>query len=467
MALVADEPVVRLDGQTLSGDWSRAAPTVLAGLELDWGRASHYDDADPAQLALSLIDPDGELAGTDLTGQTIEVVRGDGYVLFRGSVNDHEAEPVRVRDPENGRRIDGWIVSLTAVDPSASLAQAVLPGPGTNAVTAEELGMHYWETQAPRARLDAILAQGADELVSSIEWRDPYPTGAYWPLIRFRKMADQHSALQMIEDVYKTHPLGYAYYDPDAHGIAIGQPATASGLALVWNGQVLSFEVRPYGYTFPGDRMRVPDGLTARTTLDKGIDVVQVTVPQQSPSTGYEVVEATTEVAVAGSAAGRIGRKVYAVKNDAWYNPPAQGNAAWQQLLADDAAEAVAELNGSLELPDLLIYPGEAIFSELARGHLIRAVALGDPVYFVGSVFAPLQRSGAVQQMIGGTLTWSRDPAKTEGRWEVLARFAPALGRAAGVTIDQLVRHNDPTLDDYAPGITLADLGNVTQGVPA
>lgn len=460
MALT-DAPTITLAGQQIASQWTRHDVAGLAGVSCTWGRSELYEEPTPAQLTVRVIDPLGELAATSVTGERITITRGDGLVMFRGHVNDHTARYIEISDPQTGRPVNVWLVEISAACMLAALAQAILPGPGTNATRAQEIGPHYWETEAPAVRLQNVLTQGADAFVNSIEWFDAYGAGDYYPLVRYRKFADQHSALQLILACYHAHPLAHAYYDPHAQAIKIGKPAQAGAIALQWENALLVLDAIG-GHELPAGQTIVPDGeLTATTTLDKAISVVQVTVPNLGPSTGYEIVDATTERQTALFDPTALGRRPLAIRNDVFYNQPGTA-AAWQELLADDVRAMVDQINGLLELPEIALDTALFDYNPDILDAVLRTYTMPQPFVFPGSVFAPLQAAGAAFQVIGGTWGWDGTD------WFARCRVAPALlTNSTGLTVDQLVTIDAPTLADFDPEISLADLGTATIGVTA
>lgn len=456
---ITDPPTVVINGVTTVPEWDYAGTIALAGLTITWGRDGLYDEATPAQLKLSIIDIDGSWASADdLVGKPVQVIRGDGITIFRGRLTDHDATPLTLTDPDFGMPRRVWQLELSASCKLAELAQAVLPGPGNVPADVEAYGPNYWSTQSPTARLADIMTQGAADIVAGIQWVAPYAAGGWYPLTRYRKFADRKSALDLIEALYNAAPLVHANYNPHTNTVEMGKPADTDGLDLEWDGDTLTLDVDG-GLTIPANTIVVPGDYTAATSIDKAIDVVQVTVPNLGPSTSYEIVDATTEARAARFDPTARGRRVLSVTNDVFYNA-GTGPDAWQTHLANDTRDYVNDVNGRLTLPTLRFD-----FKRFDYAPAVAALALltydkPTPLYFEGSIFNTLLAAGAAHQIIAGTLVF-------DGHWSADVTVAPAVGYGVGLMVNQLVTIDAPTMADYDDDITLADLGNVTTGVTA
>lgn len=456
MAAMTDRPRIWIDEVEVPASFSRGGISALAELSWTWGRTSIYDKNEPTTLQMQLLDPVGAFAKRALTGLKLRVVLGVNYTVFRGRINDQTAERIEL---EPGLHV--WRVSLNAADRLAELAQAILPGPYNDPLQVEKFGPDYWTTQPPQERISDIMAQGGSSIVARIIYDDPYPTGSYWPLTRYRPYGDQQSVLEMLELLYATTPLAWVNYNDTGHQVEAGLPAESDGLELTWDGDTLDLEL-PSGRTVQAGDVVAPDGLTAATSIEAGIDRVHVSVPQLGPSTDYEIVDNITAKNTSRYDVDAYGRKVLLIETDVFYNHRSRGNAAWQELLAIQTRNKVNQLNHKLTLPQIQFHTGLRDYPVDVLRLALNTRSQSVPIYFPGSVFNAIERAGAAHQIIGGTVTW-------HGRkqwWTATCTLAPALTTySAGVTIGQLVQIPAPTLGDYAEHITLADLGNVTQGV--
>lgn len=280
MASITDPPVIRINGQRLEESWSLRQRVVLNRLSIVWGREAHTDEANPAQLALELLDTTGHVpASAHLVGQPITITRGDGRIIYRGKLDDFSVEPLDIIDPNNiARRV--WILRNTAACKLAELALRVPPGPGSPEPEWTNLfGPQHWPATTGAERLAQVRA--AAPIVAGIGWADPYPpdlpaTGR----LRWRSFGDDLSALDLIESAYNAHPLGYANYVAATDRVEIGTPAKTAGAELRWSGGVLRM-VLPTGATpVPARTVIVPDGYRARTTALDQIDLVRVIGPR-------------------------------------------------------------------------------------------------------------------------------------------------------------------------------------------
>lgn len=333
MALT-DSPEIRIDGQPVTGAWSDAQRIALDGLRITWGRGSHVEKSNPSQLYCELIDPRAHLNGyTSLTGRPIEVWRAASATdparrIFNGRIDDYDVELTWIRDPHTHERRRVWRLSVIASDKLAELAKAVLPGPGENELLVGAVGPAYWglgsgaqvDYVSASEHIVSMMQQGADELISAIDWRDPYPDEP--SSVRMIPWAEKRSVLDLIEGIYAAHPLGYPIYEPSSDSVLIGKPAVGPDVALTWDGSTLDIAVQQGGYAIPASRVVVPDGYTARTGVDESIDVVQVTAggtrigDDGDGGFAVEFLDSTTEHAVSLYDVPAYGRREHRIEVD-------------------------------------------------------------------------------------------------------------------------------------------------------
>lgn len=305
MALT-DAPDVRIDGKSLAGGWSDSTRIALEGLKITWGRQTHLDKAVPAQLYCEVIDPNAHLQDyTHLTGKRIAVWRAASDVdpqrrIFFGRVDDYDVEIIWIRDPHTGERRRVWKLSITASDRLADLAKAVFPGPGS--ILADwPFGGGYWGFGANdgdvirmvygNEHLAMLMSQGAEDIVNDIDWREPYPDDGPMP-VGLIPWSEKRTALDLIEGMYATHPLGYPIYEPHSNSVLLGKPAVGPDVALTWDGDTLDIAVTQGGYAIPASTIVVPDGYKAATGVDEAVDVVQVSAPgfyASDTASGFQV----------------------------------------------------------------------------------------------------------------------------------------------------------------------------------
>lgn len=132
----------------------------------------------------------------------------------------------------------------------------------------------------------------------------------------------------------------------------------------------------------------------------------------------------------------------------------------WLRNLAKDTADMLDQLNGKLTLPTVRFDFRRFDYHNNVESIVIDSYVHPDrALYFPGSVFNVAMDAAAAHQIIGGTLVYF------EG-WTHDVTLAPAISTAGpGITIDELVEADEPTLGDFDDDITLADLGNVSHGV--
>lgn len=338
MALT-DAPRIQIGSTVVSNSWSLSERIGLDGLRLTWGRSSHTERAVPAQAYFELIDTDGHLDGyASLVGERVIISRGPAAngarrVIFRGRATHYGVESIYVTDPELFYRRRVWRLSVSASDNLADLSRVVLAGPGGPLVAA--LGPGYWPNGSPEQRLIDVQEQGARKIVAGgVDWA-PLPGGD--PGVRVSPWAEEKSALEIIENLYAGHALGYALFDAHTDTILVGTPAVSTGLALTWAGGMLSITVPSGGQAIPASRIAVPDGLKATTGIDEAIDIVLAhsggTVIADDGNGGFTIsqYENVVEHAVAGYDMTAGGRREHRIATDFYTapdRPDAGGGAA-------------------------------------------------------------------------------------------------------------------------------------------
>lgn len=342
MAHVLAPPTIEIDGNPLAIKWSRTHKMALAGLAITWGRQRHQDEAYPAQLSMYVLDTDGHMRDSAaLVGRSIVVKRGDGRVIYRGRLDDFQITHTTMLDQEANQVRRVWKLQLSAACKIAELARLTVHGPPHTPDETEALGPGYWWIQKPADRIASIHSQGANQVVAGIEWVNPYPVQEEYPAMRFRRQEDGFSALDMIEGVYNTVPMGYVNYQPATNQIALGKPTESDGLHLVYTGGKLRLNL-PDGKIIPARTVAVPNGYTAKTGIAESIDVVIVASPTVTLSGGeLSSIDYVTEHNTARFQQTATGRNEYRVKNDLMWSlrvpdPPSNvGTFDWPFSLVD------------------------------------------------------------------------------------------------------------------------------------
>lgn len=457
---ILDAPTVTIAGHTITDQWDPTHPIVCDGIRFVWGRTNIYDENSATTLKLRLVDADGTLAGTSrLSGTGITVTRGDGRIIFRGRLTNHTIDRRTITDPISRQPRTVWLLELSASCKLAELAHAVLPGPGNVPAVVTNYGENYWATDEPPARVAAVMAAGANQIVSGIDWSTPFPAGPYYNACRPRKFADGWSVLDHIVSLYNMHPVSHVNYDPHANRTRIGQTAATSLLALKWLAGKLQLALTG-GELVDAARVGVPSGYRTETTRGDGVDMVQIVQPTFGPSSNYEIVDHVVERQTSRFDPAQHGRNVHRVHSDMYYFPGTDPN-TWQKNLADATRNIINILNDKLRLPTVRFDWRKFTYDASLAQLLIDTYDKPTPLYFYRSVFNPITDTGVTHQVLGGTLTWQ------QGGWQLDATLGPAAGTGTGITVDQICAHPDPTMADFDEGITLADLGNLTQGVAA
>ena len=348
MALT-DAPEIRIDGVAVASSWSDTGRIGLEGIKMTWGRSSHLDRADPGQMYCELIDPRAHLDGYEsLTGKSIEVWRAGDEAnpprrIFNGRIDDYDVEIRWISDPHTFERRRVWVLSISASDKLAELAKAVLPGPNNVDIIVDAVGPSYWGyidrlaqsgVVRPAQHVAQMMEQGADKIVSAIDWRDPDLPSE--PVVSLIPWSDKRSLLDLIEGLYAMHPLAYPIYEPSSNSVLIGQPAVGPAIELHYADNTIAMRVGDdVGYAIPASKVVVPDGYKAGTGADESIDVVQVVQQSfeisidENAKASSSSFEAVTEHLIDGYDPEATGRREHRIDVDVLfeYQNPGGGGA--------------------------------------------------------------------------------------------------------------------------------------------
>lgn len=176
-------PTITLNGHTLDTTRRVEGASVLSGLAIEWG-ASENDwiaENPGSVLTLQLLDPEGALLPLvgGMGGDRIEISRNPEGVLWRGELQDAEAEQIeieRAHDPSATRRV--WLVTLTASDPLATTASDRRHGPPPQANAPGPKDSTHWGPCGYNERV--IDLQNRTPVGITTEVHPSFPPGDMW-----------------------------------------------------------------------------------------------------------------------------------------------------------------------------------------------------------------------------------------------------------------------------------------------
>ena len=464
---------VTLGGRVIASGWDGSDLVAVSGLKIRWGREDAYDDPDPSLLTLKLIDRKGTfVADPERIGQavTVEMV-SPARVMFRGTITKPRAERRSVHNPLLNADETVWLVTVTASDPLANLGMAVYAG---SAVDGWKEGAGGWPEVRVNARLAELFAAGASGVVSGFESiPDTFGSPTIGRRLTGQNAEDARTALELLQQAYRGEPLGVVNYDPATDMVKVGRFAPQAPVALTLTAGLITLTM-PTGYVVPASSVGVSD-YELESRVDAAIDVVQVGYwwygkdPTLQPGT----TNAKRVTWIKGFIEGRTARynprtrRVLKIDTEYMTFDPSEYVAgsvdmfnrfpAW---LRDSVLAIVNKLNGQLRAPSLIFDAERMPLPAALEAVIYQPTLQAVPLYFTGSVFNGMTAVGPQFQIIGGTLTYA------DGwRHDVTVCSTGAAAAAAGVTLGQLVTNPTPTLADFDPDISLADLGLITTGL--
>lgn len=460
---VTDAPLLTINGQAVANTFSDdlTAPIALDELKLSWGRSSIWEQVRATTLTATVLDYTGALAAAALTGQPVTVQRADGKYIFRGNLDDPKIRYAKVM--LNGVRTSVWKISISAADKLAALGQLIPQGPGTDPTTVAQYGLGYWPSQSITDRITSLLAAGASAIVSGITGYTQSYTGSSTSMCASRPYSDGWSLLQFLEGIFtQASPLRIPIYRPDTDQVDGVSPANPAPLTLVYTGGKLTITLNSYDGATLIPALVIPasdvhaESYQAEQTLNESITEVQVSAPigATTPASHESLVE--TAAVVTGQPIKR------AFKVDVDVISQSGSTAPHRQLLTALTAVALGH-RGKLRWPRVTLDWSKRTYSDTVADKLITTTQPPQAVYFPGAVFTQVSTQGAIQSVIGGSLSYASDRQS----WKHIMTLAPAGYAATNLLLSQLVASATPKLTDYDASITLADLGQIQQGIPA
>lgn len=463
---------VRIGYTPVASGWDGSSLVAADGISIRWGRTRPYDDPEPSILTLSIIDRTGKfITETARVGQPVTVEMIDpARVMFRGTITKPKATRRRVFNPKLQAHETVWLVTITATDPLAGLGMAIFPGDATDGMVE---GAGGWGEIVPNTRLSRVYNAGASGIVSGF---DPVPDiAANPPIARMmygQKAEHARTALELVQQAYRGVPLGVAGYDPDTDLVRLTRFTESAPVRLVLVDGVVTIQLDG-GTVVPASRVGV-SGYDLESTVDSAIDAVQVSYfwygkdPAVQPGTTNVKRTIYTEGFIEARTArydARTRRVLKIATQFITFDPTefvAGSRDAYNRFptwLRDQVTAIVNKLNGQLRMPALTFDAKRAPLTAALEALIYRPVAPGVPLYFAGSVFNGMAGVGPQFQIIGGTLTYD------DGWAHEVTVCATGPGAGSTLTVAQIVTNPAPTLGDFDPDVSLADLGQVSIGL--
>jgi hypothetical protein len=464
------QPSVSIAGYQIDCDWN-GRPVVLADLEVDWGRDSLLDRADPAQAKVHVIDPVGDWASNPaLYGAPLLITLPSG-IQFRGKIDEVNLTPTDL----DGEPV--WEAEFLAVDVLAELAKRNPPGVPNQGGTFRYLelvqfGTGYWQQATSASRLTDLFPMCSD-IITSIT---PPTPGTPTPILGARPRDDDANLLQLIVEAYQSQPLAWVTYVPGSGGIRPGFPTAPVGLALVYSGDVIRITAASGSVLLiDGCGVERDDDGTVTFSLADNIGTVEMSRRQYQTNSSYKVViptdanpNVTTEIttttfkdnvvstaAVAGpaNAPNNVYRIDSTYKDDTYAAP-----GPWVDTYVGVVATALSKLNGRVDAPPMTFDLEDADYGAAVEAALLALVDTTVPIYITATEYTVLRTWGPQFQMIGAHLVFDQG-------WRITPKLAATGGTVTTpVTYANWVTNTVAEYRDFDPIIAYSDLANVSTG---
>jgi hypothetical protein len=478
-----------------------AYPTVVDELTVVWGRASIYAQPDPSQATLTLLDRTGRYVdGSALTGERLEVyltgeAAGDRRV-FRGTITDPTCERISL----DGASV--YEVTVVASDPAADLGRYIGPGdyysPQQTDFGAVTLGGGAYTMGLGNDRVNTLMNRGpagppptdVPSIVTDIESPPRQATGhdgdsTYSLYLGAVEASGNVSVLDIIREASRLQPLGWVNYDPAIDVVRMGRLATAAALRLALVGGRIVIQPAPpadgsgAALMLDAGVIEVPEGYKLEASTDNAVDRIVVprlkTVysPDGPPISGVQYYRQIATRTMAWQNMARLDPKRYGVRQvdygltfggdeNSYASSPYNYGTNGMVWLLQQIGAYVDGYNGSYRLPRLRYRVSrDAAVTDDTTEMLINPRTHARPLFFSGSVFNGLAGVPSQVQAIGGVVGYSA------GSWWADLLTVPAAGASTtgNLTVSQLVTNAGPTLADFDPSISLADLGLIKTGL--
>lgn len=446
---VSPTPACSLGGQLVAAgrnpddDAWPAAPMVLDGVTVKWGRTKALQQPTPATATVDLFDPTGTwAAGLDLIGVPLVLSwtgQGVTRTYFTGRVGSVEVIPhVAVLD---NVRTEGALVTLTGTSLLADLGNRL---PTEVSWPAETLA-------ARRARIAALAAGPVASISTRPVW-DTAPLAATDP--------SKTSALDLVKTLFDACGADRYTYDPHTRAVTYLSRRTFPDPAAV--AYLTRDDTRPGAYiTAPGGMV---DGhnVTYKGAAVKDLGSRLTRVVLTYTTTGSSTAQIT--VPLAGIDEATLG--VRAVSVTTLHTDTATATAAATDLAALAAGEATGWALESMQWK-----PGPAGFDTLDQAVTLIGGAETAAVYFLARTWLPSLGIRPVFGVMGGQITytagawsvqWLNAPVAVTGPQPYLVTFDHIDDATPGNT---LVWDDEPGPDTLHDSVTYDDLGFVSYGL--
>lgn len=279
------QPHVWLGGRLLPESADITGTTALAELSITWGDSGWYENVEPAELTMQLIDPAGDLLGA-AEGQSIRITRDpDGATVFVGTVDEVTSRYGRTTDPHTGKPRDMWIHQIRAYDPLGACARDRRRGP-VYSRDFDPRRMH-WGPCYMEERKDALAAR----LPAPVAWEstrlDQYDGATpimIWPVAAYENQQVVSLLTVLRQTARISHALNRPYYFPDRNEIRFMRPAKAHWPGLSNKPGQFVIELQHSETLLPGSQLSMPEGITTETSARDLATAVELSMRTTRPT---------------------------------------------------------------------------------------------------------------------------------------------------------------------------------------
>lgn len=473
---------VTIGGVVVSAGYDGSALAAVDGINMDWGRASVWEATEPTALRMTIVDRAGTFMsdhariGAPILVESLNPAR----VIFRGTLDRPTATRRRMMNPTLGGAETVWIVTLTAVCKLAQVNGAVLSGAATDG---QREGAGGWNEAWVADHLTSLRNAGlAPGIVSSVEGVSNVAAGAInSPTLVARRVpgvaAERRLTCgELLARAYSMVPGGTPQYDPRTDAITIAESMPVQGARLTYAAGMVGLTLDGAGgHVVPASSVGVA-GYTLDATPSDAITAIQVghvyygRHPDPNGAPRIEWVEGFREYRTSDYANGE--RRVVSLPATAMRLEPAlfadandpsgstHGANRFSDWLGAQLVALAERTNGQVRLPRLIFDARRLPLPAAMEDVIYQTVQPDAAFYFAGSVFSAVPNVGPQFQMVGGTLRYQK------GGWvqeAVMVTTGPAPFNS--LTVGNVVTNPNVTLGQFAPYISLDDLGTIKEAL--
>ena len=453
-------PTVIVNGKTIPNTWDGTGLLAIDKLVFLWGRANLTDNPVPSALVATLIDINGDWASrADLFGSLVTVTTGLGTV-FRGTIDGITLLPTTIRNPDTGRTQSVYQITLSAVDITAALHKTFPLGEGSGTAWANEVYGDNVHLARSRTYLHSWLSNRMAPYVSGIELSTNVPATNYF--YRQIGMSENMSFADFIKNVFGNHVLSWLNYNPATNYVSQGLISPVVSRSLTFSSDQLNLTGASI-HTVSGSQIErlgtgeivlgLQENISAivHTWYRAGRSrLVDAGGGQSGAVFDYPKNMETSTQFLAGVKGSNVLELNGNFMSNSGYTSPTQ--------ITVNMADRISKLNGQLCAPAMRFDFERFDYGTSLETIFLQTCTTTESIYISGIEQTKLAAFLPHFQIIGGNLTY-------QNGWTFEPHMAPTRNpKGSTLTVAQICTNEVPTISQFHPSLSLADLGNLDIG---